>query len=363
MQSENSVKLMEFVQASKAKGASDEFLTSLLIHQGWPEDEVFLTLGGYWAEATGVPLPERAGRGESSRDAFLYLLSFATLATWASALGSMLFRFIEVWFPDRVVPQQIYNLRYSVTWQMASIAVAFPIFLLVMRTIWNEVQSNAERLQSGVRKWLTYIALLLTASGVISDLICFLDYFLKGELTTPFLLKVLTVLVICVSIFVYYLGSLRWGGSIDLAQSRRRSLQFGIAAFVVVVAAFSIGMGVAGTPSRQRRLEADNRRIEDLRAISFAMQARYRRAESSPSLRRLPASIVELEANGLSKRQAVDPETKAVYEYRAVSDKDYEVCAVFDASTEENQIPQTKFWYHGKGRTCYTFDASTTNPW
>ena len=189
MQSENFARLTEFIQASKTKGASDEFLTSLLIHEGWPEDQVFSTMGKYWADITGVAVPRRTGRGESSRDGFLYLLSFATLATWASALGSMMFHLIEVWFPDPVVSQPVYNLRDSITWQMASIAVAFPVFLFAMRTIVCEVQSNSERLQSGVRKWLTYIALLLTACGVIADVICFLDYFLKGELTTPFLLR------------------------------------------------------------------------------------------------------------------------------------------------------------------------------
>ena len=51
------------------------------------------------------------------------------------------------------------------------LAVAFPIFLLVMRTILREAQNHPERLQSPVRKWLTYIALLLTAAAMICDLI------------------------------------------------------------------------------------------------------------------------------------------------------------------------------------------------
>jgi uncharacterized protein DUF5671 len=54
---------------------------------------------------------------------------------------------------------------------MASVAVAFPIFLIVTWAILQEAQQQPERLQSGVRKWLTYIALLLTAGGMISDLI------------------------------------------------------------------------------------------------------------------------------------------------------------------------------------------------
>ncbi len=210
MRLEDPVKLLEFIEASKSKGASDEFLASLLARRGWPHDDVYGALGSYWERATGISIPERTAGGESSRDAFLYLLSFSTLAVWSGALGSMLFRFIEHWFPDPVAREYVYNLRNAVTWQMASIAVAFPIFLLVMRTILHEAQDHPERLQSSVRKWLTYIALLLTAGAMMCDLIWFLNYFLNGELTSRFVLKALTVMVICGAIFVYFLGSLRW---------------------------------------------------------------------------------------------------------------------------------------------------------
>ena len=206
MQHEEGLKLAEFVEAAKSKGASDEFLASFLARHGWPQDDVYAALGRYWERETGLAVPERAGGGESSRDAFLYLLSFSTLATWASGLGSMLFQFIDRWFPDPVTTSQFYNLRAAVTWQMASIAVAFPIFLLVMRAILREAQERPERLQSGVRKWLTYIALLLTAGGMICDLIWFVDYFLTGELTSRFVLKSLTAMLICGAILFYFLG-------------------------------------------------------------------------------------------------------------------------------------------------------------
>jgi membrane protein YqaA with SNARE-associated domain len=174
-------KLQPFVEASKSKGASDEFLATFLIRRGWPPNDVYAALGNYWEQVTGIAVPERAIAGESSRDAFFYLLSFATLATWSSALGSTFFHLIEYWLPDPVARGYVYNVRDAITWQMASIAVAFPIFLLVMRTIVRDTATHPERLQSGVRKWLTYIALLLTAGAVIGDLIWFLDYFLTGE--------------------------------------------------------------------------------------------------------------------------------------------------------------------------------------
>ena len=363
MQPADKLRLFEFIEASKAKGASDEFLASFLVRRGWPEDDVYAALGNYWERATGVAVPERSFRGESSRDAFLYLLAFSTLATWSSAFGSLLFRLIERWFPDPVAMQHIYNVRSAVTWQMASIAVAFPIFLVVMRTILREAQERPERLESSVRKWLTYIALLLTAGSMICDLIWFFDYFLTGELTVRFVLKALTVMLICGAIFIYYLGSLRWDRNADVRQVRGRSLKFAAGSAIAAVIAFCLGIGATGTPSVQRHLEADRKRVQDLRAIAYAMSSRHQRAQWDRSSAPLPGALSELVGHGVTASQITDPETKTGYAYTAKSGTVYELCATFSGPEAEDEVPQTQFWHHGSGRTCFTLNASAPPGW
>ena len=150
-------------------------------------------------------------KAKAARDAFFYLLVYSTLATWATALGSLVFTFIDRWFPDTLAQRSFENSRYAVSSEMACIIVAFPVFLFVMRFILRDVERHPEKVESGVRKWLTYIALLITAGVVIGDLITFLAYFLRGELTARFILKSLTVLIIAGSIFWYYLGFLKRG--------------------------------------------------------------------------------------------------------------------------------------------------------
>src|SRR6266568_8681063 len=224
MQLQNISKLQDFVDSSKGKGANDEFLAALLTRRGWPAGDVYSSLGQYWERSTGLDIPERGGAGESARDAFLYLLSFATLATWTTAVGSMLFEFINHWFPDAISRSSAYYVRSSVTWQMASVAVAFPIYLLVMRLILREAADHPERLESGVRKWLTYLALLGTAGAMICDLIWFLDYFLTGELTVRFVLKSATIMLISGGVFAYY-----------QQRARARNIVFGAAATLTVI--------------------------------------------------------------------------------------------------------------------------------
>jgi len=111
MRQEDNLQLQNFIAAGKSKGAADEFLAALLTRPGWSAPDVYTALGQYWAHATGLSVPERVGAGESARDAFLYLLSFATVATSRS---------------------HVYDLRSVATWQMACVAVAFPICLLVV---------------------------------------------------------------------------------------------------------------------------------------------------------------------------------------------------------------------------------------
>jgi hypothetical protein len=198
---------------------------------------------------------------------------------------------------------------------------------------------------------------------MISDLIWFLDYFLTGELTSRFVLKALTVMLICSAIFVYYLGSLRWDRNTNVAHAKNRSLKFGIGAAAAVIVSFCVGLGVAGTPSEQRHIEADIKRLQDLRGIAAAINSWYTPAQFEKSSALLPPTLTALAGKGLNPSQIVDPETNTAYEYRVKSGTTYELCAIFSAAGEENPGSVTHFWLHGKGRSCFILDASQAPFW
>jgi len=336
--------LQPFIDAAKSKGAADEFLAALLTRAGWPAADVYRSLGDWWTRETGIAPPIRRTGSEDARDAFLYLLSFATLAVWSAALGSLVFRLIEYWIPDPVARDYFYNFRSTVTWQIASILVALPVYLAMMRFILRDTAAHPERAQSGVKKWLTYIALLFTAGAVISDLVWFLDYFLTGELTLRFVLKCATVLAICGPIFWYYLGSLR---------GRSNGRAFGVAAVAGATLAVVLGLTVAGTPGKQRRMQADERRVQDLRAIAQMVATR-------PSL---PGSLEELRSQNLDIR-LTDPESNQPYEYNVNAADRYELCAAFAAPSENSgNVYAGAFWKHTGGRACFSFEKGRPVRW
>ena len=203
--------LQEFLDAARLQGATDEILVGLLRGRGWPEEDVYRALADHYESRSGIQVPiyKRSG---SAKDAFLYLLNFSTLATWTIGLGSVMFTLIDRWIKDPLSPINYYaSGYYQMAGSLACVIVAFPVYLLVMRYIIRELEIHPEKLESAVRKWLTYIALLIAAGVVFGDLITFLTYLLRGELTARFVAKVAVVFVIAGGVFWYYIGSLQKG--------------------------------------------------------------------------------------------------------------------------------------------------------
>lgn len=201
--------LQEFLDAAKRQGATDESLVGLLRGRGWSEEDAYRALADHYESNSGlrVPVYRRSG---SAKDAFLYLLSFSTLAIWTCGAGSVMFTLIDRWIKDPLSPTNYYaGGYYQMADSLACIIVAFPVYIFVMRYIIRESVEHPEKLESHVRKWLTYIALLIAACVVVGDLITFLTYFLRGELTARFVAKVAVVLLIAGGVFWYYMGSLQ----------------------------------------------------------------------------------------------------------------------------------------------------------
>jgi hypothetical protein len=199
--------VQEFFDSARNQGVSDDVIVGLLRGRGWPEDDVHRALADHFEVRSGLAIPAYRRSG-SAKDAFLYLLSFATLATWAVGLGQVIFTLIDQHIKDPVNFNPYSNSSYQMADSLACIIVAFPVYLLTMYFITREVRAHPEKLDSNVRKWLTYIALLIAAGIVVGDLITFLTFFLRGALTTPFICKVATTFVIAGGIFWYYMSSL-----------------------------------------------------------------------------------------------------------------------------------------------------------
>ena len=147
-----------------------------------------------------------------ARDAFLYLLMFAVLYVSAFQLANLLFSLINLAFPNELNQFEGVRAASSIRWATASLIIAFPLFLWVARKLGRELRQDPNRRQSAVRRWLTYLTLLVAAGFIVGDLITLVYNLLSGELTVRFILKVLVVAAITGTIFGYYLGLARRDG-------------------------------------------------------------------------------------------------------------------------------------------------------
>jgi predicted cation transporter len=201
--------LAAFLREAKQKGLSDEILVALLRQNGWSERRIFRAYSSFYADLLGTPIPVRGQASENARDAFLYLLNFITLGFWTVALGRVFYTLIAHWFPDPTQPFLYYrSLRDEIAWQVAIVIVAFPVFAFVHTVIGRELQTRPDLYQSGVRKWLTYLALVIAAIVVLTDAAWFIQALITGELTLRFVLDSLVLLVLGGGVLAYYLSTI-----------------------------------------------------------------------------------------------------------------------------------------------------------
>lgn len=196
-----------FVREALLRGIPKADIHAALRKANWKDDEVRAALDTYADVAFPIPVPKRKPYG-AAREAFMYLVLFLCLYISAFSFGSLLFHFINRWIPDAIRFYESGDLS-AVRMSVASLIVAFPLYLWLSSLLAAAIRRDPERKGSKVRKWLTYITLFIAAGVIIGDLITLLFNLLGGELTARFLLKVLTVLLIAGLIFGYYLWDLR----------------------------------------------------------------------------------------------------------------------------------------------------------
>lgn len=343
--------IIEFIEKAQAAGVPHESLVGILTARGWPEKEIYEALADHYQRLTGVEIPRHASAGASAKEAFFYLLTFSTLATWTIGLGCLAFALIDRWIADPLFTgyRQAFD-TYTIPSSLAAIIVAFPIYLLISRTIVRETAAHPEKLDSPIRKWLTYMALVIAASVFMGDLITALAYLLRGELTSRFLAKSFVVLVLSGGVFFYYFGGLRKTDATPTAQSRDRlmaALSSAVVALMVI-----LGFSHLGPPSMQREYRADSQRLHQLYDLSTEIKNYW------GSHTELPASLDQLPG-----RRHTDPITHAPYEYHPKQGSKYELCAVFTRDSEAESGPSSDPWSHPAGHHCFPMDASTITPY
>jgi hypothetical protein len=122
-------------------------------------------------------------------------------------------------------------------------------------------------------------------------------------------------------------------------------------AAVVSAAAVAVsvlaGLWFIGSPSEQRVLRFDERRVADLRQLQNAVQFHWTQRHE------VAARVEDVVDGQMLWRLPLDPESKQPYEYRVTDAQKFELCATF---SRRSLAEPDDFWFHDAGRRCYAFD-------
>ncbi|MEK7560146.1 MAG: DUF5671 domain-containing protein [Patescibacteria group bacterium] len=143
----------------------------------------------------------------SAKDFFLQLGAMVALYASAISFTMLVFEYINVFFPDVLGIggyDDTSNSFRSIRWSISMLIVVFPLYIWMAWFLEKSYKKYPERRKVWIRKWLVYLTLFVAAIIIIGNFITLIYNALGGELTTRFVLKVITLFFVTGSVFGYY---------------------------------------------------------------------------------------------------------------------------------------------------------------
>ncbi|MFA4942897.1 MAG: DUF5671 domain-containing protein [Patescibacteria group bacterium] len=294
----------------------------------------------------------------SPKFAFYYLLALVALIFMAIATGQIIFQLINQNLPD-IFGQ--YGTDFSseiLKFAISAILIATPIFHVVSNLIYRNLFTGKMDKDSGIRRWLTYFILLVSAIVIIVFLIVTLNNFLNGEWTSKFLLKMLTVIGIAAVVFSFYLYDIRRP---EILGKKDRVLKIYFwSSLAVALIVFISALFIVESPIEARNRRVDEKIINNFYNIESVINTYYSTND------KLPSSLEELKQESIAADSLVDPSTRVMFEYQPGVDVNYKICADFKTDTKNSQDAAYQYLEENKrhlaGHQCLSFKAYSDNP-
>lgn len=291
------------------------------------------------------------------KDFFLWLGAMAALYGSTVAFVALVFEYLNVAFPETLQYYSGDPYSAGMSYEMATLIVLFPLFLVLMRVIRKSIAGDATRGEIWVRRWALFLTLFIAGVTLAADLITLIMYFLNGDVTLRFALKALVIFLVAGAGFLHFLADLRGYWSANPGKARLMGGATGVLLLVTIVAGFFI----VGTPWQARLYRYDDQKVNELQSIQYQVVNYWQAKE------RLPITLSELEDPISGFMVPTDPQTGAPYTYEATGKLSFKLCATFNAETQSYSVnartvptipgsayKQEDNWQHGAGEACFT---------
>jgi RsiW-degrading membrane proteinase PrsW (M82 family) len=274
----------------------------------------------------------------NAKYAFYYLLSLVALVFTAFAVGAAAFALVDKFVPDPLVSSSGQNIDSRLRFAIAALLIAAPAYYYLTALIARGLRRGELSKDSGLRRWLTYLIILVSSIIILVSLIVTISDFLSGELSWRFGLQILSIIIIAALAFAYYLYDIRREKP---EESNRLVKAFFYGTLALVVAAFVSSIVFVESPREARARRFDERLVNNIYALESAVNDYYSQKGY------LPNSLEELLAgnSGITPAAWLDPETKAPISYVRQGEREFQFCADFRTDSFDSE-KQASFAYH-----------------
>lgn len=199
--------LIEFIKDAYKAGKSHAEINSVLSETGWSTEQISDALDRFVDRSFPVAIP-RPAVFASPRLVFLNIFYFLVLYLSIYNVVAILFTFLDHYLPDglgrmRGAFYSTASLGEDIRWYLATIVCCVPLVWWSSRIIANAIRETKQRIPR-IRLKLIYLTMFIGACVMLSNAICFIYYFLSGELGLRFLIKVVILTILTLGIFAYY---------------------------------------------------------------------------------------------------------------------------------------------------------------
>lgn len=192
--------LQAFAGTALAAGHDRHTVAAALRDAGWSEQEAADALDA-WADTAFRPPVPRPGPYVSAREAFFYALMLVALASTLWALAGIAFAAIATAFP---IAENARSFLDRAAWSVAQLVVFGPVLAWL---VWMERQADradARRQRSLLRRWFTYLTLLVAVLTLLGDLVWVISRALDGTLLLPTVLRAAVIAGLALAVATFY---------------------------------------------------------------------------------------------------------------------------------------------------------------
>ncbi|MBU0750161.1 hypothetical protein KKH15_01440 [Patescibacteria group bacterium] len=302
------------------------------------------------------------------KDFFLWAGALVALYGATISFITLLFEYINRAYPDPLAYSgDVFGTAVRIS--MATLIVLTPLAIVLFRLIRSTIEVEPGKAMIWVRRWALVLTLFIAGATVAIDLITLINYFLSGETTIRFLLKVAVVLLVASAVFMHFLADIKgyW------VMFPKRANLIGIAVALVAALAIVSGFFIVGTPKDARLIRFDQQKEQDLQSLQYQVLNYWQSKEV------LPATL-EMTKDPMSGYTPAmkDPQTGETYVYEITGDMSFKLCADFNFETQDMSgkgaypdravsypSEMNNNWEHGAGETCFerTIDPEIYRPY